>query len=268
MSQFQVPLTKSAQNFMLSMEKKGVPVIPKIEMSFLIDVSGSFDDEHRSGITSKFMSRFIPWAMNFDPDQKMDVFTFSNGEKHVQHVNAVTADNHEDFIRKNIVGKVAGYNGGTDYSYVIEASMREFGFLPKMVQETVTEQKVEKAGFFGKMLGKKDEIKTSTSTVTKAVSGEKRRALCIILTDGENFDQNRTVQVLKESQQRGDNIYFLFVGMNNDPTVKFENIVELGELFTNTGFTRVQNLKAFADLPDEQLNDQFLTDEFVQWIKK
>lgn len=268
MSQFNVPLTKSAQSFALSMEKKGVPVIPKIEMSFLIDVSGSFDDEHKSGITSKFMSRFIPWAMNFDPDQKMDVFTFSNTERNVQHVNAVTAENHEDFIRKNIVNKVVGYNGGTDYSYVIEASMREFGFLPTLTQELVTEQKVEKAGFFGKMLGKKDEVKTVTSTVTKSVASEQRRALCVILTDGENFDQARTIQVLKDSQKRGDNIYFLFVGMNNDPDVKFKNIIELGDMFTNTGFTRVKNLKAFAELPDDQLNDQFLTDEFVQWIKK
>lgn len=267
MSSFVVNTQKSAEQFVLSMTKKGITDIPVIEMSFLVDVSGSFDDEHRSGISSAFLARFVPWAMKLDPDKKIDVFTFSNGERNVQHVNFVTEQNFDNYIKREVVDKVKGYNGGTDYSYAIEASLREFGFLGSIesVQETVTETK--KAGMFGRLMGKKDEVVQTTKTVEKEVFKQKRRALCIVLTDGENSDHERTVQVLQESQQRGDDVYYIFVGMNSSSNVHFKNITKLGDLFNNTGFVRVTDLKAFANQSDEDMNEKFLTDEFVQWMK-
>lgn len=249
----QVNLEKSSQSLVLSLEKAGIKV-PAIEVGFAMDVSGSFEDEHRSGITNDLLTRLVPWGLVFDPDKKLDCYTFSNSAAGVADVGPVTADNYQNFVAKKIIEKVRGWNGGTDYSYVVEAFLRNFGWI---AGETTKE--VSTGGFFGKLLGK-------TKTVTVQAAGDKRKSLTIIATDGDNNDHSRTRQVLREAQDRGDGAYFLFLGISNQGS-RFPFLESIGDEFNNTGFVSIKNLNQFVNMSDDEINEMLIGDELITWLK-
>lgn len=240
-------LTKAQQSLTLCLQKKGIITPPVIDMELSMDVSGSFKQEHESGITTALMSRLVPWGLTFDPDKKLDVLTFSDGVNHVADVGPITADNYQGFVANKIINKVPGWCHGTNYSYVIEQALRVFGWLNDQSPKT---------GFFGKLFGKKNQ---ETEQV-------KRPAVSIIITDGDNSDKARTEKVLQESQDRGDKVYFIFLGISNNPT-EFDFIDSLADRFPNVGIVKIKDLNAFLKLSDDELNEKLITDEFVTWLK-
>ena len=123
-------LNKSAERLRMSLDKAGVAPDIKAELIFDIDVSGSFEHEHEEGTTSILLERLVPYCMVLDPDRKMDVFTFSAGERHAYYVGAVTPDDARGYVTRNIVDRVPGWNGGTTYSFVLERALEHFGWKP------------------------------------------------------------------------------------------------------------------------------------------
>lgn len=241
-------LEKSAKALVLSLEKAGIKV-PELELGFGMDVSGSFDDEHQDGTTDALLTRLVPWGLTFDPDRKLDVFTFSDGAHSVQDVGAVDGNNYSGFVQREIIG-VKGYNGGTAYSHVIERFLTHFGWIDT----------VKKAGLFGKLMGKKDEV----------ITGARKRSLLIIATDGDNNehgDKDRTRRVLRESEERGDQVYILFLGISNQGST-FPFLEDLGDEFSNTGFVAIQDLRKFIALSDEAINEHLISDELLKWLAK
>lgn len=247
MANLTLNLQKSEQTLKLCLQKKGVLTPPAIDLAMLVDVSGSFEDEHESGITNDLMTRLVPWGMTFDPDRKLDVFTFSNGSGNVDDVGPITETNYQGFVKNKIIRRVAGWCGGTDYSYVLEKALDSFGWTSKPASTS--------GGFFGKLFGK-----------TAPVAQAQRPAVAIMITDGENSDKGRTRQLLKESQERGDKVYFIFMGVSSNPS-NFRFIEDLGREFPNVGYVPVTNLKAFVNSSDEELNEKLISDEFVAWLK-
>ena len=241
-----VNLGKATESLKLSLKKAGVLTPPQLEVGFAMDVSGSFEDEHESGVTNDLMTRLIPWGLAFDPDQKVDCFTFSDGAGGVDDVGPINANNYEGFVHKKIIRKVKGWNGATDYSYVLERMLTHFGWLGE----------VKKAGFLGGLFGKKDQI----------VQGQKRRSLAIIITDGDNADKNRTMEVLRASQARQDQVYFLFLGVSNQ-NARFPFLEKVGDHFDNTGFVAISNLSQFVQLSDEEINAKLINQELINWLK-
>lgn len=240
-------LEKSTKSLVLSLEKAGVLTPPKLEVGFGLDVSGSFEDEHLAGITDQLLTRLVPWGLAFDPDKKVDVFTFSNGPTHVHEVGSVDASNFEGYVPKKIVNKVPGWNGGTDYSYLLEKMLGHFGWAGDVVK---------KASFFGGLMGKKDAI----------VKGAKKRSLVIVATDGDNNDKKRTMEVLRASEARKDEVYFLFLGISNQGS-RFPFLESIGDQFGNTGFVSISNLRQFVALSDDELNAKLIDTELLNWMK-
>lgn len=252
--ELELNLEKSVESLKLSLEKAGIATPPAAEVGFGLDVSYSFKDEHGDGITDQLLSRLVPWGLVFDPDKKVDAFTFSDGAAHVQDVGPVTADNYLGFIKKNVVGKVVGWNGGTTYADVIHAMLDNFGWVPK-TEVTV----VKKAGFFGRILGEKDQV------ATKTVEGAKKPSLVFIVTDGDNQDKAQTRRVLAESEARGDKVYFIFIGVSNQGST-FPFLERIGDEFSNTSFVAIPNLRQFVQLSDDELNAQLISDELLAWL--
>lgn len=248
-----VSLEKSAQALTLSLEKKGVLTPPALEVGFALDVSGSFEDEHLDGSTTVLMQRLAPWGLAFDPDKKMDVFSFSNRKEGAHYVGAIDAKNHENYVRRNIVDKVPRWNCGTDYSFVIELMLEHFGWKEAAGAPA-------KTGFLSGLFGKK-------SASASAQPLAKKKSVVIIATDGDNFDKERTTEVLRASEARGDQVYFLFLGISNQGST-FPYLESIGDMFGNTGFLAVPNLKKFIALSDDELNEQLLNDELLEWLKK
>jgi hypothetical protein len=247
-------LVKAKEDLKISLEKKGISTVPSADLAFVLDVSGSFHDEHVSGITQTLLERLVPWGMLFDPDQKLDVFSFSNGETYAHHVGDITPNTCTRYIQDKIINKVPGYSGGTDYSYVIEKVLQQFGWLPI---ETTTSQPT--GGFLGRLMGK-------TKTVTTTTQNDQKRSIVLFITDGDNSDRYETKKILEESQKRGDLVYFLFIAVGTGSSFKF--LKEIGDMFSNTGLVVVQDLKKFVAQSNDDLNNELIGSELITWLKK
>lgn len=257
-------LEKSSQALVLNLQKAGIVTPPSIEVEALVDVTGSFDDEHRDGTVDSLLTRLVPWALAFDPDKKMDVHTFSSGASGVAQLGTVNADNYYGYLPRMIFGvniddypngisanikpRQGNYGYATDYSYGLEAKLKHLGWGGDTVK---------KSGFLGGLFGKKDE----------EAKGARKRSLVIILTDGDNADKTRTKQVLRDSQNRGDEVYFLFLGISNQGS-EFPFLESIGDEFDNTGFVAIKDLKKFVSLSDEELNSKLLGEELLTWLKR
>ena len=240
-------LNKSQQALRLNLAKAGLNEPPKVDVAFVLDVSGSFDDEHRQGVTNDLMTRLIPWAALFDPDQKMEVYTFSNGPKSVHHAPDVNVRNYPGYVQREVIG-CPGYMGGTDYSYVLERVLIDFGWLPA---------EAPRVGLLSRLLG---------ATPAPAPKIQARQTLIFFVTDGENADAARTTALLNASQARGDGVYVHFIGVSNQ-SAQFPYIQQLGSRFGNVGFTAVNKVRQWVQQPDEAINQALISDELVAWLK-
>jgi len=256
-------LDKSANALRLALDKAGVVANVKAETALIIDVSGSFEHEHEEGTTSILIERLVPYCMVLDPDRKMDVFTFSAGEHNAYYVGSVTPDDARDYVTRNIVDRVPGWKGGTTYSHVLERALEHFGW--KVCEEA--HRSSQGAGFLSRLFGWSQGGQAHGHGAPH--THEKRRSLVLFITDGENdlMDEERTMRVLDDSQRRGDQVYFLFIGACEDKGVTFEFVQKIARRFKNTGVVVIRDLEAFVAQSDEELNATLLGSELVDWLK-
>lgn len=242
-------LSKAAQSLRLSLDKAGVRQDIQAELIFDIDVSGSFEHEHEEGTTSQLIERLVPYGMVLDPDGAMDVFTFSNDAHTVYHVGTVTPAEAEGYITREVVENVPGWKGGTSYSYVLERNLQHFGWL-----EPEGGLIAAVSRFFG---------------ADKPKPRDKKRSIVIFVTDGENAteDEARTMRVLGNSEARGDDVYFLFIGAC-EHSVEFKFLKTIAKRYKNTGVVIVRDLEAFVEQSDEKISAQLLGPELIAWLKK
>ncbi|MBN9529852.1 MAG: VWA domain-containing protein [Alphaproteobacteria bacterium] len=242
-------LNKAAQRLRLSLDKAGVAADIKADLIFDIDVSGSFEHEHEEGTTSQLIERLVPYGMVLDPDGAMDVFTFSRGAGTAHRVGTVTPADSEGYILRNVVERVPGWKGGTTYSYVLEENLRYFGWLP---------QEPGLLDIVSRFFGGDDRPRYR----------EKKKSIVIFVTDGENEtdDEARTMKVLADSQARGDNVYFLFIGAC-EHNVDFRFIRSVAARFKNTGVVIIRDLEAFVEQSDDEISAALLGSELINWLK-
>lgn len=256
----QLNLEKATTSLKLSLEKRGITKPPVLDVNFAVDVSYSFEDEHKSGMTSDLLQRLAPWGIAFDPDKKLDVFTFSNGKDHAHYVGEMTAANYEGYVQAKIIEKVPGWSCGTDYSYVLEKIFQHSGWEQTAKGAPVA---AKQPGFFARMFG----AKAQEATVATEQPAQRKRTVTFFITDGENSDVSRTREVLQRAQQKGYEVYVMFIGVSNE-SVDFRAIRSYGDEFSNTGFIRVSNLKQFIQQDDETLNEALLVPELLEWLRK
>ncbi|MCK9429355.1 MAG: VWA domain-containing protein [Candidatus Omnitrophica bacterium] len=88
--------------------------VTQARVAFVIDVSGSMQDEFSNGTVQKTVERMMPLALKFDDNGEMETFRFSG---RCESCSNVGLGNIVDFVNKNIVPK-AEWNG-TEYCPVI-----------------------------------------------------------------------------------------------------------------------------------------------------
>lgn len=223
-------LNLSKQNLQFTLEKKNIPSITNMNVEFAMDVSGSFDDEHRNGYTQQFLNRFIPFALLFDPDKKMSMYAFSSSYKKLKDVSE---SNYQDYVSSTIM-TCSVYNGGTNYSEVIK--------------EMITLSK-DKPEFFSSFF-KPSETKVSPK-------------LCFFVTDGEPSDTSKTLNVLKELES--SNTFIVLISISSKP-ISFLETMQKFQNVTYMNFTP-QELKQIQSVSDENLYDRLLDDELTTWLK-
>lgn len=250
----QLNMQKSAEKLKLNLQKAGILTPPEVEIAFDLDVSGSYEDEHLDGSTSALMARMVPWGLVFDPDRKLDVFTFSSGNDNAVYVGDINERNYDDYVRMNIVRKVKGWNGGTDYAHVLRKNLEYFGWIAPSAGEAKQPKSV-----FGSLFGKKPVATPSAPLAQK-------KSLVIFNTDGSSGDERETEALLSEMEQKGYKMYVLFLAYANGGA-NFRFLERMGDKFSNTGLHVIRRLKDFTEATDEQLNEWLITDELVQWLK-
>ncbi|GAB3374507.1 hypothetical protein GCM10027431_27130 [Lysobacter rhizosphaerae] len=256
-------LHKSTAAFRLSLDKAGVAPGIKAELIVVMDVSASFEHEHEEGTTSILLERFVPLAKVLDPDGKFDLITFSGGERSVRHLGTIDESNARNYIVDHVVDQVTGWKGGTTYSYPLEEGLRVLGWMPYPPGRDPVKQPRFWERVFGMTAERKAEVESPRP---------KKRSIVLFVTDGENDpgnyhgDKRRTREVLRASETRGDQVYFLFIGACEHE--KFEFVEEIAKEFKNTGVVMATDPEEFANLPDEKLVAKLLDPELVGWLKR
>lgn len=252
-------LNKAKQTLVLDLQKAGITNIPSVDVAFDLDVSGSFDDEHKDGSTNAIVARLIPWGLLLDPDKKIDMFTFSNGERNAFYVGEVNDRNYHNYVQENIINKVPGYNGGTDYHYVLRKNLEHFGWLAP----EITAAQPRSGGLFGRMFGG-GHAQPAAAPVSAAA---KRKSLVLFGTDGENTDKVETRELLREMERRGDQMYVQFFAFSNQGG-QFRFLQDIADEFSNTGLHICRDIPAFLRMSDEEINQILIQQELIDWLKK
>jgi hypothetical protein len=254
-----INLEKSAEKLKISLEKKGLAILPPLDVVYIEDVSGSYRPQHNDGSTGILLSRMVPWAMVFDQDKKMDLFTFSNGNDNAVYVGEVTPDNHEGYLKKYVIDKVDGWGGCTDYSYVIRKTLVHLGWIA----DAKAHKTKKDSGLFGGLFGKKTKDEPTPGVTPTA----KRKGIVLFNTDGANSDETATECLLQEMQDKGYCVYLMFLAFKNQGA-NFKFIARMADKFDNCGLCVIIDLKKFIEKTDEELNEELVTQELVDWLKK
>lgn len=253
-----IDLQKSTENLKITLEKKGLLAPPIVDVAFDLDVSGSYRDEHEDGSTNNLIARLVPWGIVLDPDKKLDCFTFSNGKKNAHYVGEITVENYEGYVRTNIIKKVPGWSGGTDYAPVLRKNLEHFGWEEKGADA----EKKSSGGLLN--IFEKKQAKRPAAPVN---AGTRRKSLILFNTDGANDDKPETERLIKDMQDNDYAVYILFLAYaNGGADLSF--IRRMADKFRNCGMHYITNLKKFIAMSDEDLNNALITDELVAWLKK
>lgn len=246
------------------LQQGGITTPPVLDLVVALDVSASFEDEHRAGVTNDLLVRLVPWGLTFDRNRSLELITFSSGAASAHLVGSLTAENCRGFVSREVVARVPGWCGATDYSHPIERALRHGGWLAA----DATEDGAARPGLFGRLFGGRPSAAAAAAAEADgARAGLRRPLLVLFITDGDNQDKIRARAVLRASQQRRDAVYFLFLGISNQGS-RFPFLEAIGAEFDNTGFVAVDDLRAFVRLSHEALNERLIGPELLRWLRQ
>lgn len=260
----QFNLEKSTQALSFALVKNQVGSILPCQVHMVMDVSGSFRDEHRAGYTQQLLNRFVPFSMLFDKDQVLDSYAFGSNAKHLPEI---TASNFTNYIEKHM--PITGVGGcSTDYAdafrLMVASCQEEKSTVSKVVQKMVTQPA---AGFFGKLFGK-TESKMVSEVVTEQAPATGKAAdkhLFFFVTDGDPDSEHEAKTVLSQLMQ--DNIFIVFISINDRP-VRFLQTFAKQPYAMYLNYTPAE-LRNLANVTDEALYDQLLAaPQLVTWMNK
>jgi hypothetical protein len=253
----QLDLAKSKERLKLDLTKAGIAPDLQVEICFDLDVSGSYEDLHNDGTTERLVARLAPWGLVLDPDKKLDVFTFSDGDTHVHHVGFVDETNYNGFVRERIIDRVPGWRGGTDYAPVLKRNLEHFGWVQTHVSSVHPKQ-----GFLSGLFGRR-----SRTVAQSPVEAVRRKSLVLFNTDGDNSDEHETIRLFRRMQDERLGVYVVFIAVRQSKRDNFSFIRRLADEYSNCGLLVIENISEWVHLPDSDINQQILTDELVQWLK-
>lgn len=266
MAALRFDLTKAENVLRFSLEKVGVVTPPEAEVAFLIDVSGSFERDHVNGETNLLLTRLVPWSMVFDPDKKIDVFTFSGGSGSAHYVGDANVKNYANYVNDRVIRKVPGWGGGTQFTPIFRKVIQHMGWGKHFTTTVGLSLPQKERSFFDRLFGrnKPKEKPVDAHIVTRTREG--KTALVIMVTDGENYDKEQTRGVLLEASEYRYNVFFLFLGIERNDR-EFEFLRDINETLENVGFVRIPDIRKFVRLDDEQINAQLLVPKLITWLK-
>lgn len=242
-----VQLNLSKDALKLELTKKGVEKIPECQVSFQLDVSGSFHFEHKSGNTNKLLQRILPFALLLDKDKKLDMFSFSQESIELK---PVTEHNFIDYV-KNHVMTASNYNGYST-SYV--------SGLQSLIENGFRDVEDKKGGFISSLFGFK---KVGGVSEKKESVG---KHLSFFVTDGaDSGNPHTTLNYFLENKTEDHFIIFISIGDYELETLKRNY---KGKSYSEYFNMTRQDLNNISDKTDDELFEMFLTPNLIKWANK
>lgn len=203
----------------------------KAQVVLCMDYSGSMRSLYANGYVQDVLERIVPVAMQFDDDQKFQLYLFQDIA--VKLPMEVGVNNVSGIVTRDILPK---YNmGGTEYAPPII-----------MIKDDYCIGSAKK-GIFG--FGAKPAGKL------------KYPVYVLFITDGENYDKAEAIKALQEISHHG--VFFQFIGIGNESFNFLRQLDDLpGRFLDNANFLHIHDL---GKLSDQDLYSKLLT-EFPGWV--
>lgn len=230
-----INLAKRAETVGIVLAKRNIPKPPAVKVGAALDITGSAKPLYENGVIQETVDRMLAIALKFDDNGEIDIWTFADS---VSRLDTATADDYGNFVDQKILRNPRISKWGMTYYAPVIEDILDFYYGGSDV------------GFFGKLFGKK--------SVTPQVNNAP--AMAIFITDGANYDKDAAKRALQLAQTK--NIYFQMVGVG--PENEFGFIKEMADMLPNVGFINLAKL----DMPDEEIFEQLISEEFSNWIKK
>lgn len=243
MAEVKFSVEKKAEGIKFKIEKK-IGRTVSAQVCLLLDKSGSFEDEYRSGLVQEVVQNIFPFALVFDPDKSLDLFTFHHRS---QERVSVTLHNWENYIKDQRLDSDNDW-GSTYYARPIEEALKKYGFL-----------EIKKTGGF---LG----FNTTQTVVFKENSKDGYPVICYLVTDGENADTAETEELIQNAKKNQQNIYFMLIGIDNDGNQDFRFLNALATKYDNCGFVTIKELR--KSLQNNTFEELIFQDELITWLKE
>lgn len=224
-----------------ALEKVGLEKLVA-QVAAIFDVSGSTEDLYKFGTMQEALNVISAIAFNLDDNENLDTYIF--GDNCIQ-IQSVIPSNYSNFIKQEIINKKL--IGGSTYYYKFVQQLIDDYFNKETPNQNVFK------GLFQKVFGKKNTDCNETENDFPVFA--------IVLTDGEDLDQEKTKEIL--NQYTNKNIFWQFIGIGN--AKQFDFIKSLSQQHGNIGFSNVQDL---AKTKNEALLEQLISGKFAGWIKK
>lgn len=208
---------------------KGTPLEnQKAQVVLCMDFSGSMSSLYQNGYVQDVLERIVPVAMQFDDDQKFQLYLFH--DEAIKVPLEVGVDNVAGLVNREILNK---YDmGGTEYAPPIRMIKQHYCTASK--------------GFLG--FGKKSDKLRNPVYV-------------IFITDGENSDKAEAIKALQDISHHG--VFFQFIGIGDASFTFLRKLDDLpGRFLDNANFLHIHDL---GDITDEQLYSKLLV-EFPGWV--
>lgn len=243
-----ISLEKRAATAQIVLEKRGLPKPPVVRVAEALDISGSAKHLYMSGEIQEVHERVMGIAQKFDDNGEVDTWTFTES---FDYVGTAEVAAYDTFIQEEILDSDAVTKWhGTAYHPVIKDITRFFFHArPEEPVPTPT-------GFLFKLFGAKDPLPqvVEEQDITTPV-------WVLFLTDGEvtREDQIRATRAFTESSNCP--IYWSLIGVGNPRD--FVYLQDVAQKLDNVGFMHLHDLK---DTTDEQIYNQLITPELVDWL--
>ncbi|MDD2368446.1 MAG: VWA domain-containing protein [Sulfuricurvum sp.] len=243
MAEIKFSVEKKAEGIKFKIEKK-IGRSVSAQVCLLLDKSGSFEDEYQSGLVQEVLQNIFPFALVFDPDKSLDLFTFHHRS---QERKSVTLQNWENYIKDQRLDRDNDW-GNTYYAYPIEDALKKYGFL-----------EIKKTGGF---LG----FNSTKTMLFNQNSSDGHPVICYLVTDGENADKSETDKLIKSCQDNKQNIYFMLIGIDNDGNQDFKFLDKLAKKYNNCGFVTIKDLR--QSLKNDTFDELIFQDELMNWLSE
>jgi hypothetical protein len=262
-----IELQKKVEKVNIILTKKKV-TNACVRVGAAFDVSGSMQDDYRSGTVQDAVDRIFALAYRFDDNGELENWIFS---QQAWQIGPVNKDNIDGFVKREVIdAKISGMWQGTNYAPALNLIAKYYSNIEEKTKEVVKTKIVDiiPTGFMGKVKqlfgAKKTEEVSYTQTekyeeVTPSAEIEYPGYL-IFITDGENDDKSATLDILNKLANMP--IYVQFVGIGNGSSFRF--LQKVAEDYNQAGFMHISDL---SKTTDETLYEQLLNDEFITFLR-